>query len=141
MKRMGGIESIVKMLPGGDKILGSNQFDPEQFKSMEAIICSMNKAERADSEIIDFPRRKRIARGSGTNVEQVGQLIKQFSMMRKMMKSSGLMGRMLGGGGLGKLAGGLGGLGGLAGLGGGGFRNKLARGSNYTPPKKKRKKR
>jgi len=128
MNRMGGVESIMKMLPGGDKLLGSSEFDPSQFTSMEAMICSMTKAERSDCEIIDFPRRKRIAKGSGTSVEQVGQLIKQFSMMKKMMKSTGLMGRLL--------SGGMPGLGGMP-----GFRNKIQRGSNYTPPKKKRKKR
>jgi len=75
-------------------------------------------------------RRKRIAKGSGTSVEQVGQLIKQFTMMRKMMKNSGIMGRLLSGGG-------------VPGLGRPGFRDGVAgaaRGSNYTPPKKKRKK-
>jgi len=129
MKRMGGLESIVKMLPGGDKVLGNNQFDTSQFTSMEAMVCSMTKHERANPDAIDFARRKRIAKGSGTSPEQVGQLIKQFNMMRKMMKNTGLMGRLLSG-----AAGHVGGLGGL------GFRDKMGRGSNYTPPKKKRKK-
>lgn len=98
MKRLGGVESILKMLPGGDKLAGSDEFDVKQFSSMEAIICSMTLHERENPEAIDFPRRKRISKGSGTSLEQVAQLIKQFGMMRKMMKKTGLINRIMSGG-------------------------------------------
>ncbi len=157
MQRMGGLESILKFLPGGDQIANMPGFDPKQFKYTEAIICSMNKKERANADIIDMPRRKRIARGSGRPVDEVSQLIKQFLMMKKMMKNNGLMSKLMGGlgsmfggggmgglGGLGSMFGGGGGMpGGMGGMGGGfgGFGGGFGgRGSNYTPPKKKRKK-
>lgn len=126
ISRMGGLESILKLLPGGSQMLGIPEFDPGQLKSMEAIVCSMTKAEKADPERIDFPRRKRIAKGSGTSLEQVGQLIKQFNMMRKVMKSSGMMNKMLSGAANMGMK--------MPGLKG------FSRGSNFTPPKKKRKK-
>ena len=142
MSRMGGIESILKLLPGGNKLAGMGDLDTSKFKQMEAIICSMTKKERATPEILDMSRRKRIAKGSGTNVEEVSQLIKQFVNMRKMMKSTGLFGKLLSSGALPSSLGDLGGLGGMGGLGGGmgGFRPSFSRGSNFTPPKKKRKK-
>lgn len=132
MTRMGGIESIMKLLPGGHKLASMPEFDTRQFRNMEAIICSMNKQERANAEIIDLPRRRRIARGSGRPVEEVSQLVKQFLTMKKVMKNTGLVNRMLGGGG---------GPGGFAGLGAGMRQTGFSRGSNFTPPKKKRKKR
>lgn len=155
MSRMGGLESILKFLPGGEQLSSMPGFDPDQFKYTEAIICSMNKKERQNADIIDMARRKRIARGSGRSVEEVSQLIKQFQMMRKIMKNSGMMSKLMGGlgslfgggmgglGGLGSMMGGMGGLGGgMGGMGGmrmpGGFGGM--RGSNFTPPKKKRKK-
>ena len=142
MSRMGGIESILKLLPGGNKLAGMGELDTSKFKQMEAIICSMTKKERATPEILDMSRRKRIAKGSGTNVEEVSQLIKQFVNMRKMMKSTGLFGKLFSSGSLPSSLGDLGGLGGMGGLGGGmgGFRPSFSRGSNFTPPKKKRKK-
>ena len=142
MSRMGGIESILKLLPGGNKLAGMGDLDTSKFKQMEAIICSMTKKERATPEILDMSRRKRIAKGSGTNVEEVSQLIKQFVNMRKMMKSTGLFGKLFSSGSIPSSLGDLGGLGGMGGLGGGmgGFRPSFSRGSNFTPPKKKRKK-
>lgn len=155
MQRMGGIESILKFLPGGDQIANMPGFDTSKFRYTEAIICSMNKKERENADIIDMPRRRRIAKGSGRPVEEVSQLIKQFTMMKKMMGNQGMMSKLMGGlsglfgGGMGGF-GGFGGLGGLGGMGGGmrmppggmggfgGFGG--GRGSNYTPPKKKRKK-
>jgi signal recognition particle subunit SRP54 len=143
MSRLGGIESILKFLPGGDKLADMPEFDSKKFKYMEAIICSMNKKERENAEIIDMPRRRRIAKGSGRPLDEVSQLIKQFLMMKKMMKNTGLINQLLGGGRPGGMMpkmpgmggfGGLGGFGGFGGFGGGG------RGSNYTPPKKKRRK-
>ncbi len=150
MSRMGGMESLLKLLPGGSQIANMPGFDPEQFKYTEAIICSMNKKERENADIIDMPRRKRIAKGCGRSVDEVSQLIKQFKMMKQIMGNSGMMnklmnglGSMFGGGGMGGPGGMFGGggmgrnMGGGMGGFGGGFGN---RGSNYTPPKKKRKK-
>ncbi len=133
MSKMGGIESILKLLPGGNKLAGLSELDPAQFKRMEAIICSMTKKERSNPELIDMSRRKRIARGSGTELEQVSQLIKQFNNMRKMMKNSGMFGRFLSGGAMPSMNA----LGSMA----GGMRTpSFSRGSNFTPAKKKRKK-
>lgn len=140
MSKLGGMDSILKFLPGGDKLADMPEFDSKKFKYMEAIICSMNKKERANADLIDMPRRRRIAKGSGRPLEEVSQLIKQFQIMRKLMKNNGLLGRLLGGGRGGIMPGlGMGGMGGMGMMPrGGGFGGM--RGSNYTPPKKKRRK-
>lgn len=135
MSRMGGVESIMKYLPGGDKLASRPEFDAKQFRYMEAIICSMNPKERENAELIDQGRKRRIAKGSGRPVEEVSQLIKQFLMMKKMMKNSGLINQLLGRGGS---SFGGGSMGGFRGGFGPGFGS--GRGSNFTPPKKKRKK-
>lgn len=99
MSKLGGAESILKMLPGGrDMAKAIGEVDPKHFSHMEAIICSMTKAEREDPDLISFPRRKRIAKGSGTSLEEVARLVKQFSVMRKMMKKTGLLRQLIGGG-------------------------------------------
>lgn len=134
MKKLGGLESILKFLPGGDQLANMPEMDGKQLKGMEAIICSMTKAERAKPENITPSRKNRIAKGSGTKVEEVSSLIKQFLNMKQMMKKTGLLRSMLSGN-LPSTPGGFAGLGGL-----GGFR-ATSRGSNFTPPKKKRKKR
>ena len=146
MKKMGGMGSILKMLPGGAKLANMPEMEDKQISRMEAIILSMTKNERSKPDIIDFSRKKRIARGSGNTVEAVSQLIKQFSMMRKMMKKRGMMGKLmgglmsggltdaLGGGGMGAYGGGMPGLGGMPTAGG------FGGGSRFTPKKKKRKK-
>lgn len=131
MSKMGGIDTILKLLPGGSKLAGMSEFDPTQFKKMEAMICSMSKKERSNPDIIDMSRRRRIAKGSGTSLEQVSQLIKQFNNMRKMMKNSGLFGRLLNGGSVPS----------MESIGAGGRMPSFSRGSNFTPAKKKRKKR
>ncbi|MBQ4106920.1 MAG: signal recognition particle protein [Lentisphaeria bacterium] len=101
LSRFGGMESVLKFLPGGRQIADAmSGVDPKHFARMEAIILSMTPAERANPDLIDFSRRKRIARGSGVPVEQVSALAKQFDTMRKMMKSNGLIGRMMARGGL-----------------------------------------
>jgi signal recognition particle subunit SRP54 len=141
MKKLGGIESIMKMLPGGKQLAAATDVAPDQFKQMEAIICSMTMQERENADIINFSRRKRIALGSGTTLEQVGQLIKQFSMMKKMMKKTGLLNRLMSGGmdlgGLGGMAGMGGGMPGMGGMGGG-MMPSFSRGSNRTVSKKKK---
>ena len=139
MSKLGGMESILKFLPGGDKIADMPEFDSKKFKNMEAIICSMTKQERANAELIDHSRKRRIANGSGRPQEEVAQLIKQFLIMKKMMKNSGLLSRLMGTsgtfGGAGSLFGS-----GMPRIGGLGKNFGAMRGSNYTPPKKKRRK-
>lgn len=112
IKKMGSISSLASMIPGLNKL--SKQVDPEkqerEFRKLEAIILSMTLQERRNHEIIDGSRRRRIAKGSGTTVEDVNRLLKQFVEMRKMMKQlmkmgPGLLGGLMGGGGLGGLGG------------------------------------
>ncbi len=87
MKRMGPLKGVLKMLPGmnGD-VLDKAKVDDGQFAKVEAIINSMTRQERRKPDIINGSRRKRIARGSGTNVSQVNKLLKQYRDMRRMMK-------------------------------------------------------
>lgn len=89
IKKMGSIKSIVSMLPGvGDKIKDED-IDERQFLRIEAMITSMTKAERAKPSIIDPKRKRRIAAGSGTKVEDVNRLLKQYDQMQQMMKQMG----------------------------------------------------
>jgi signal recognition particle subunit SRP54 len=97
IRKMGPLESILGMIPGMGSIkqLAENKPDEKQLVRIEAIINSMTPAERADYRVINGSRRKRIARGSGTSVEEINRLLKQFQQMRKMLKS---LGGMAGGG-------------------------------------------
>jgi signal recognition particle subunit SRP54 len=96
IKKMGPLEQIVGMIPGlgNMKQLAQQKPDDKQLARVEAIINSMTPAERRRSDIINGSRRKRIARGSGTSVEEVNRLLKQFVQMRKMLKA---MGGLIGG--------------------------------------------
>jgi signal recognition particle subunit SRP54 len=96
IKKMGPLDQIIGMLPGMGNLkqLAQNKPDDRQIGRVEAIIGSMTPEERRSSHIINGSRRKRIARGSGTSVEEVNRLLKQFAQMRKMLKA---MGGMLGG--------------------------------------------
>jgi signal recognition particle subunit SRP54 len=95
VKKMGGLEDILKMIPGMSRALPAGAaVDPKQMTRVEAIICSMTPEERAKPQSIDGSRRKRIARGSGTTVQDVNQLLKQFEQMKKMMKTMGRMQKM-----------------------------------------------
>ena len=85
MKKMGGVASLVSMLPGGNKI-NPDDIDEKVFVHIEAIIHSMTPAEREKPSIINPKRKRRIAAGSGTSVEEVNKLLRQFEMMQKMMK-------------------------------------------------------
>ncbi len=86
IKKMGSMKSIIGMLPGvGDKIKDTD-IDESQFTRVEAIITSMTTAERVKPSIINPSRKKRIAKGSGTKVEDVNRLLRQFEQMQKMMK-------------------------------------------------------
>ena len=98
ISKLGGAESILKMLPGGrdfSKAVGA--LDPKHFLRIEAIILSMTPEERSRPDIVDFPRRKRIAKGSGNSLEQVSGMVKQFNQMRKMMKKTGMFRRLFNG--------------------------------------------
>jgi len=97
IRRMGPLESILGMIPGlGNlKQLADNKPDEKQMGRVEAIICSMTPEERRNDRIINGSRRKRIAKGSGTTVEEVNRLLKQFTEMRKvlaMMSQGGMKG-------------------------------------------------
>lgn len=94
---LGGAESILKLLPGG-RDLGktTEQLDPKNLSRIEAMILSMTPGERANPDIIDFSRRKRIARGSGNPIERVSGVINQFNQMRKMMRKPGMLRNLMG---------------------------------------------
>jgi signal recognition particle subunit SRP54 len=90
VRKMGPLQNVLGMMPGMGKAMkqlrGANM-DDRELDRIEAIILSMTPAERANPELIDGSRRKRIARGSGTTVQAVNQLVKQFGQMKKMMAS------------------------------------------------------
>jgi len=93
IKKMGNMKDLVGMIPGAGKMMKDVDIDDDAFKGIEAIIHSMTPAERSTPTLINASRKKRIAKGSGTNVQEVNQLMKQFDQMSKMMKM------MQGGGG------------------------------------------
>jgi signal recognition particle subunit SRP54 len=86
VRKMGPIGGLLKMIPGLGQQLGSLQVDDRELDRLGAIITSMTPAERANPKIIDGSRRRRIAHGSGTTVQAVGQLVKQFDQMQKVMR-------------------------------------------------------
>ena len=86
IKKMGNIKELASMIPGVGKALKDVDFDDNAFKSIEAIINSMTPKERANPDIINQSRKLRIARGSGTKLDDVNRLMKQFDQTRKMMK-------------------------------------------------------
>ena len=100
IQKMGPLEQIMGMLPGmgNIKALAENKPDEKQMARVEAIINSMTPDERRKQHIINGSRRKRIAKGSGTSVEEVNRLLKQFVQMQKMLKSLGGMAGLAGGG-------------------------------------------
>jgi signal recognition particle subunit SRP54 len=86
IKKMGNIKDLMGMIPGMGKMVKDIDVDENSFKSIEAIIHSMTPEERERPEVLNGGRRKRIASGSGTSIQDVNRLIKQFEDMRKMMK-------------------------------------------------------
>ncbi len=86
IKKMGNLKDLAGMIPGMGKALKDIEIEDDAFKHIEAIIHSMTKQEREDASLIDGSRRKRIAQGSGTSVQEVNRLLKQFADTRKMMK-------------------------------------------------------
>ncbi len=93
IKKMGSMKDLMGMIPGAGKMLKDVDIDDDAFKGIEAIIHSMTPEERSNPKIINSSRKKRIGKGSGTSVQEVNQLLKQFNQMGKMMKM------MQGGGG------------------------------------------
>jgi signal recognition particle subunit SRP54 len=92
IKKMGPLDDLLKMIPGFDKAMTKGlSVNPKDIDRIEAIINSMTVEERMKPQIIDGSRRKRIARGCGSNVQAVNQLLKQFQQMKKMMKQMGKM--------------------------------------------------
>ena len=98
IKKMGNIKDLASMIPGVGKAIKDIDIDDDAFKSIEAIIYSMTPKERTNPEILNGSRRQRIAKGSGTNLQEVNRLIKQFDQTRKMMKmvTGGNMAKMMG---------------------------------------------
>jgi signal recognition particle subunit SRP54 len=99
IKKMGNLKDLASMIPGVGKALRDLDFDDNAFKGIEAIIRSMTPLERNEPAILNGNRRKRIAMGSGTNIQEVNRLIKQFDETRKMMKMMATgknMSRMMG---------------------------------------------
>ncbi len=94
IKKMGNVKDLMAMIPGMGKAVKDIDLDNDSFKPIEAIIKSMTPKERANPDILNGSRRKRIARGSGTSVQEVNSLMKQFGDMRKMMKTMNKMGGM-----------------------------------------------
>ncbi|MEO1053329.1 MAG: signal recognition particle protein [Bacteroidota bacterium] len=92
IKKMGNIKDLMGMIPGMGKMMRDIDVDDDSFKPIEAIIRSMTTSERERPEIINGSRKKRIADGSGTSVQQVNNLLKQFGDMRKLMKTMNKMG-------------------------------------------------
>ena len=86
IKKMGNIKDLAAMIPGVGKALKDVDIDDNAFKSVEAIIQSMTPYERRNPQVLNHSRRQRIAKGSGTDINEVNRLIKQFDQMRKMMK-------------------------------------------------------
>ena len=86
IKKMGNIKELASMIPGVGKAIKDIDIDDNAFKSIEAIIYSMTPEERTHPEILNGSRRMRIAKGSGTNIQEVNRLLKQFDQTRKMMK-------------------------------------------------------
>jgi signal recognition particle subunit SRP54 len=104
MKKLGSLESIVGMLPGGAEALKSADLSKseKEFQHMEAMICSMTLKERRSPQLLNAKRRQRIAKGSGTTVAELNTMLNKFGQMQQMMKKMGkfqkMMGRMGGGG-------------------------------------------
>ncbi len=102
IKKMGNIKDLAAMIPGVGKAIKDVDIDNDSFKGIEAIIKSMTPKERTNPEILNSSRRQRIAKGSGTDIQEVNRLIKQFDQTRKMMKMvtgnrmAGMMSRMKG---------------------------------------------
>jgi signal recognition particle subunit SRP54 len=108
LRKMGPLEQVMDMLPKVGplaKLPKNPEVDEKQLTRIEAIINSMTAAERADHSLLNGQRRKRIARGSGTSVQEVNQVVRQYQEMRRLFRQYGSLARMGRLRGLGKLAG------------------------------------
>ncbi len=85
IKKMGSLKDVMGMIPGMGKAMKGVDMDDDAFKGVEAIIRSMTPTERSNPRVLDMSRRKRIAKGAGTSVQEVNKLVKQFEEMKKMM--------------------------------------------------------
>jgi signal recognition particle subunit SRP54 len=94
VKNMGNISDLVGMIPGASEALQGQEINEDAFKPVEAIIDSMTPEERHNPDILNATRRRRIAGGSGTSVQEINDLIRQFGQMKQMMKSLSGMGKM-----------------------------------------------
>ena len=106
IKKMGNFKDLASMIPGVGKAIRDVDIDDDAFKNIEAIIQSMTPKERANPDILNTSRRQRIAKGSGTNIQEVNRLLKQFDQTRKMMRmvtGGGMMNMMKGMRGMPKL--------------------------------------
>ena len=92
VKKMGNMKDMLSMIPGMGKAMKGVDIDDNAFKPVEAIIKSMTNKERTNPDVINNSRKTRIAKGSGTTIQQVNQLLKQFDDMRKLMKTVNKMG-------------------------------------------------
>ena len=97
IKKMGNLKDLASMIPGVGKALKDVEIDDNAFKGIEAIILSMTPKERQHPEVLNQSRKNRIAKGSGTTIQEVNRLVKQFDQTRKMMKmvTGSKMGRMM----------------------------------------------
>ncbi|MEO1085998.1 MAG: signal recognition particle protein, partial [Acidobacteriota bacterium] len=128
IRNLGPLSQLMELMPkvGPFKSLAGAQVDDGELKKVEAIINSMTPQERRKPKVLNASRKRRVARGSGTSLQDINRVLKQYKTMRKMMKGAQgkWLRKSLGGGGKGGKGGlgggGLGGPGGLGGLGGGG---------------------
>ena len=97
MKKIGSLESIVGMLPGGSEMLKQTDMSKQEkeFKRMEGMICSMTFEERRKPVILNASRRKRIAKGSGVSVAELNTLLNKFTQMQQMMRKMGKFQKMM----------------------------------------------
>jgi signal recognition particle subunit SRP54 len=97
MKKLGSLESIVSMLPGGAEVVKNNDLTKQEkeFHHMEAMICSMTQQERGNPHLLNAKRRQRIAKGSGTSVTELNTMLNRFNQMQQMMKKMGKFQRMM----------------------------------------------
>ena len=133
LKKMGGMSSMLKLIPGMGGAMKDMDFDDGEIGKIEGIVHSMTKTERTDPDTIDASRRRRIARGAGRDVQDVASLIKTFKRSREMMKA------MAGGGGPGMMKQLLGGGGDMmSAMAGGGMRKVKQRSKRKRQPRKKK---
>jgi len=97
MKKLGSLESLVAMMPGGTEALKHTDMGKQEklFKRMEGIICAMTLQERRSPQILNAKRRIRIAKGSGVQVSEVNNLLNRFTQMQQMMKNMGKFQKMV----------------------------------------------